>query len=77
MDDKELAYNDLDRLFEAHIMARVPLGYRAGLLPYKQNIIEGLRGVIAATQQPKCICGGEPHVSHCHANPDPFLKVNV
>ena len=22
----------------------------------------------------KCICGGEPHVSHCPANPDPFLR---
>ncbi len=28
----------------------------------------------AATQQPQCICGGEPHVSHCPANRDPFLR---
>ena len=26
---------------------------------------------------PKCICGGEPHVSHCPANPDPFLRVAI
>ena len=30
-----------------------------------------------ATQAPQCICGGEPHVSHCPANPDPFLRVIV
>ena len=29
------------------------------------------------TQSSKCICGGEPHVSHCPANPDPFLRVIV
>ncbi len=23
---------------------------------------------------PQCICGGEPHVSHCPANRDPFLR---
>ena len=27
--------------------------------------------------QPKCICGGEPHVSHCPACTDPFLKVSL
>ncbi len=21
-----------------------------------------------------CVCGGAPHVSHCPANPDPFLR---
>ena len=30
-----------------------------------------------AARLSKCICGGEPHVSHCPANTDPFLKVNV
>ncbi len=29
------------------------------------------------TQSPQCICGGEPHVSHCPACTDPFLRVIV
>lgn len=33
--------------------------------------------IVAATRGLRCICGGEPHVSHCPACTDPFLKVLI
>jgi len=40
------------------------------------NAINALmeQDVIAEMPKPVCICGGEPHVSACPANTDPFLK---
>ncbi len=30
--------------------------------------------ITALAATPACICGGEPHASHCPANRDPFLR---
>ena len=64
-------------LYKAHILDRIALIARPQFALYEQVVIAGIREIVKEVQQPKCICGGEPHVSHCPANPDPFLKVNV
>ena len=64
-------------LYKTHIFDRIALIARPQFAPYEQVVIAGVRAIVAEVQQPKCICGGEPHVSHCPANRDPFLRVNI
>jgi hypothetical protein len=39
-----------------------------------EEVMRLINGAPMAKEQPQCICGGEPHVSACPANRDPFLR---
>ena len=61
-------------LYVEHIWLKSPEVYRDELTQCERIILAGIKTILDIANPKRCICGGEPHVSHCPANSDPFLK---
>lgn len=61
-------------------LERVATELRMFFAPRKVLVVRGIVDIQAiivdtpTTTPSNCICGGEPHASHCPACPDPFLR---